>query len=362
MRNPRRLRDEEAAGEFHLHRVVKAHRDGDQLVVQDQGQVSRERVRGCRHKDQAQPSRRRALQFLGGSPHEQPDRVQAVAGKRREDDPVFALAVHEGEDVGDGLERGVDAPHQRDAQQRRLRSRHQTPPQQVGRNHAGGEDQRYESQGAEAGDGRTGGRPQDGHQGAIDRGEQRCENEERAPERDDDGEARQEVPLEVLRDGHATKKEKWGQSPFSMDSDPTYSIMTAVPLRVTNATEPCVGSTSRRAPTTPLPPCSIASAFRSASARATAWRSRGPIGPALRRCRVCPSWSRSSGSPIRTATVAITSPAYPATPWVSRANCVVTGTVACCVLDCWGIAWAAGGGGDSGAAVGQDSSLSICSK
>src|SRR5207249_5618836 len=40
-------------------------------------------------------------------------------------------------------------------------------------------------------------------------------------------------------------------------------------------------------------------------------RSRGPIGPALRRCRVCPSWSRSSGSPIRTATVAITSPAYP---------------------------------------------------
>ena len=25
MRNPRRLRDEKAAGEFHLHRVVKAH-------------------------------------------------------------------------------------------------------------------------------------------------------------------------------------------------------------------------------------------------------------------------------------------------------------------------------------------------
>src|SRR5438094_8349498 len=82
------LRDEEAAGEFHLHGVVKAHWDGNQLVGQDQGHVSRERVRRGRDEDNAQPSGRRALQLLGRLSHEQSERVQAVPWKRQEDDPV----------------------------------------------------------------------------------------------------------------------------------------------------------------------------------------------------------------------------------------------------------------------------------
>src|SRR2546425_304561 len=42
-------------------RDLVASLDGDHLAVQDQAQVSRERVRGGRHKNQAQPSMRRAL-------------------------------------------------------------------------------------------------------------------------------------------------------------------------------------------------------------------------------------------------------------------------------------------------------------
>src|SRR5207245_6631554 len=56
---------------------------------------------------------------------------------------------------------------------------------------------------------------QDSHQRDIDRGEKRGENEERAPEGEDDGEARQEVPVNVLCDEHSKKCKKWGQSPFS---------------------------------------------------------------------------------------------------------------------------------------------------
>src|SRR5207247_4870236 len=159
----------------------------------------------------------------------------------------------------------------------------QTPHQQVGRDRAGGDDQEDENQGAEAGDGRTGGGTQDVRQRPIDCGEQRFQDEERAPERDDDGEARQEVPLHLLRNGHATCSGTW---PCVAD----HSRTTAVPIMVTVARWSCVGSTSRRTPTTPLPPRSIAWVFRSASARSIALRSEehtsGLQSRADRVCRV----------------------------------------------------------------------------
>src|SRR5437764_14302845 len=53
------LGDIEAAGELHLHGVVKSHRERDQFMIEYQGQVPCKWVRGRRNEDQAEPALRR---------------------------------------------------------------------------------------------------------------------------------------------------------------------------------------------------------------------------------------------------------------------------------------------------------------